>query len=59
MTSRSHDIEVIERFEEKLPSVIGDSHQLPAGVSEYFSTMHMTPVRRLAASRALRLQLRT
>jgi len=28
MTSQSHDIEVIERFEEKLPSVIGDSHQL-------------------------------
>src|SRR5437016_12755730 len=25
---QSHDIEVIERFEEKLPSVIGDSHQL-------------------------------
>src|SRR5207244_3396274 len=24
---QSHDIEVIERFEEKLPSVIGDSHQ--------------------------------
>src|SRR5437016_11668318 len=25
---QSHDIEVIERFEEKLPSVIGDAHQL-------------------------------
>src|SRR5213593_4876435 len=25
---QSHDIEVIERFEEKLPSIIGDGHQL-------------------------------